>query len=72
MVRVHTIFDCKHERDLDVSIEDDVVVPGAVRGLGKCPACTGQEQAIPVSGVEPRDGGKTLVLDSILMIPIEG
>jgi hypothetical protein len=72
VVQVHTVFDCKHEHDLEVSIDDDVIVPGTVRGLGKCPSCTGSGQAIPVSGVEPRDGGKTLVLDSILMIPIEG
>lgn len=72
MVRVHTVFDCKHEHDLDVSIDDDVIVPATVRGLGKCPTCTGADHSVPVSGVEPQDGGKRLVLDSVLMIPIEG
>lgn len=72
MALVHTVFDCKHERDLEVAVDDDVIVPPSVRGLGKCPACTGQEHAIPVSGVQPQAGGQQLVLDSILMIPLEG
>lgn len=72
MVRVHTVFDCKHEHDLDVSIDDDVIVPARVRGLGKCPSCRGSGHAVAVSGVEPQDGGKRLVLDSVLMIPVEG
>lgn len=72
MALVHTVFDCKHEYDLEVSIDDDVVIPATVRGLGKCPSCTGSGKSVAVSGVEPQDGGKRLVLDSVLMIPIEG
>jgi hypothetical protein len=64
------VFDCQHQREVEVSIDDDVVIPESVRGLGKCPTCAGHENAIAVSGVEPKDGGRTLVLDSILMIPI--
>lgn len=67
---VHTIFDCKHEKDIEVDIDNDVEVPAEVRGLGKCPDCAGQPHAVPVSGVAPGPGGQTLVLDSILMIPI--
>jgi hypothetical protein len=32
----------------------------------------GEEHVIAVSGVAPQPGGKELVLDSILMMPIEG
>ena len=67
---VHTNFDCKHEKDIDVSIDDDVVVPASVRGLGKCPDCMTEENVIPISGVAPQPGGKELVLDSIMMMPI--
>lgn len=70
MTRVHTVFDCKHEKDVDVSIDNDVEVPSQVRGLGKCPECAGQQNVIAVSGVAPGPGGKTLVLDSILMMPL--
>jgi hypothetical protein len=68
---VRTIFDCKHERLVDISIDDDVEVPDVVRGLGKCPECKGEERVIAVSGVAPQPGGRRVVLDSILMIPIE-
>lgn len=69
--RVHTRFDCAHESDVEISIEDDVEIPGTVRGLGKCPDCTGETRAIPVAGVAPQAGGR-LVLDSVLMMSIEG
>lgn len=72
MARVHTVFDCTHATDIEVSIDDDVEVPESVRGLGQCPACIGQAHVVPVSGVAPQPGGKRLVLDSILMIAIEG
>lgn len=71
MTTVHTRFDCKHEADIEVTIDDDVVVPNEVRGLGKCPACAGQHHVVPVSGVAPQPGGRPLVLDSILMMPLE-
>ena len=70
MARVHALFDCKHEMDVDVSIDDDVEIPEQVRGLGKCPSCAGQDNVIAISGVAPGPGGKTLVLDSILMMPM--
>jgi hypothetical protein len=70
--KVHTLFDCRHEADINVSIDDDVEVPEMVRGLGQCPACSGEEHLIAISGVAPQAGGRRLVLDSILMIPIEG
>lgn len=70
MVQVHTVFDCKHEQDIEIRIEDDVVIPGEVRGLGKCPECQGIEGMVPVTGVAPGPGGKHLVLDSILMMPV--
>jgi hypothetical protein len=70
MARVHTIFDCKHELDIDISVDDDVEIPPSVHGLGKCPACTGETNVVPVSGVAPKPGGREVVLDSILMIPI--
>lgn len=69
MTTVHTVFDCKHEHDIDVRIEDDVRIPSQVRGLGKCPDCQGAEGMIPITGVAPGPGGKELVLDSILMMP---
>lgn len=69
MTSVHAVFDCKHEKDFDVQIDDDVSVPDSVRGLGKCPDCTGEENVIPVSGVAPQADGRVIV-DSILMIPI--
>jgi hypothetical protein len=70
IARVHTVFACKHERDIEVSIDDDVEVPESVRGLGKCPDCTGQENLIAVSGVAPKPGGREVVLDSIMMMPV--
>lgn len=72
MTQVHTRFECSHEMSVDVAIDGDVQVPEVVRGLGKCPGCTGEEHVIAVSGVAPQNGGEQLVLDSILMIPIEG
>lgn len=70
MARVHTIFDCKHERDIDVDVESDVIIPESARGLGKCPDCYGEVRLVPIAGVAPQDGGKTVVLDSILMMPV--
>lgn len=55
---------------VDVSIDDDVEIPASVRGLGKCPACSGGENMIAVSGLAPKPGGKEVVLDSILMMPM--
>jgi hypothetical protein len=72
VARVHTRFDCQHETDIDVSVDRDVTIPEVVRGLGQCPACMGEERVRAVSGVAPQSGGKELVLDSILMMPIEG
>ena len=72
VTRVHALFDCKHETDVDVSIDPDVRIPNAVRGLGQCPDCMGEQHLIAVSGVAPQAGGRELVLDSILMMPIEG
>jgi hypothetical protein len=66
---VNTLFDCKHERIVEVAIDDDIIVPERVRGLGKCPECSGEHSAIPVSGVAPQPGGKQLVLDSIMLMP---
>ncbi len=70
MVNVNTLFDCKHETVVEVQIDDDVVVPAQVRGLGQCPECSGDLSAVPVSGVAPQPGGKQLVLDSIMLIPV--
>lgn len=72
MTHVNTLFDCKHETIIDVNIDDDVVVPHQVRGLGQCPECIGENNAMPVSGVAPQPGGRELVLDSIMLIPIGG
>jgi hypothetical protein len=70
LVAVNTLFDCKHETIVEVRIDDDVIVPARVRGLGQCPDCMGEESAVPISGVAPQPGGKDLVLDSIMLIPI--
>lgn len=70
MVRVHTVFDCKHETEIDVDIDADVVVPESVRGLGKCGSCIGHDTVVPISGIVPQPGGETVVLDSILLMPI--
>ena len=70
MVSVHTVFDCKHEREIDVDVDSDTVVPSSVRGLGQCPECMGEANVVPVSGVVPQPGGNEIVLDSILMIPV--
>lgn len=70
MTSVNTLFDCKHETIVEVQIDDDVIVPAQVRGLGQCPECMGELGAVPVSGVAPQPGGKVLVLDSIMMIPV--
>jgi hypothetical protein len=72
MVRVRTRFDCGHELDVDVRVDDDVTVPDTVRGLGQCPSCMGEGNLVAISGVAPQPGGQELVLDSILMIPVEG
>lgn len=71
MARVHTIFDCKHEREIEVSIESDVVIPPSIRGLGKCPECKGERETIAIAGVASQPGGERLVLDSVLMMPVE-
>jgi hypothetical protein len=68
--RVHTVFDCRHEEDIDIRIDEHVRIPEQVRGLGKCPACQGKEGMVPVTGVAPGPGGSELVLDSILMMPV--
>jgi len=68
VVRVRTVFDCGHDMDVDVEVDDDVQVPESVRGLGKCPSCTGKTNVIPVSGIAPAPGGKDVVLDTILML----
>jgi len=70
MKRVHTVFDCTHEKVIEVDVDDDVEIPASVRGLGKCPDCSGEENLIAVSGVAPKPGGQSVVLDSILMIPL--
>ncbi len=72
MITVHTLFDCKHKKDIDVSIDDDVVVPDTVRGVGKCPDCMEEDKVIAISGVAPGPGGRVLTLDSIMMIAVEG
>lgn len=70
MTQVHTRFDCKHEKLVDVDIDNDVIVPEKVRGLGKCPECQGLDNMIAVSGIAPQIGGKSVVLDTILMMPM--
>jgi hypothetical protein len=69
VTHVHTRFDCSHEVDLDVDIDPDIEVPQTVRGLGKCAACSGEENLVPVSGVAPQPGGHALIVDSIMLIP---
>ena len=71
MPTVHTLFDCKHEKDIELSIEDDVEIPESVRGLGKCPDCTGGANLAAVGGIAPQAGGR-VVLDSIMLIPLGG
>ncbi|MGI8827019.1 MAG: hypothetical protein ACR2JC_15525 [Chloroflexota bacterium] len=71
MAQVHAAFDCKHEVDLDVPIEDDVEIPACVRGLGKCPDCRDEGRLLPVAGVAPQPGGRILA-DSVMLIPIQG
>jgi hypothetical protein len=66
---VHTIFDCKHQKDIELSIEDDVEIPESVRGLGKCPDCTGALNLSAVGGIAPQPGGR-VVLDSVMLISI--
>ncbi len=68
--QVNTLFDCKHESVIDVSIDDDVEIPATVRGLGKCPQCRGEGNLIAVAGVAPKPGGREVALDSIMMMPI--
>jgi hypothetical protein len=70
VTRVHTVFQCQHEIEIDVDVDDDVEIPASVPGLGPCPDCKGEPNAIPVSGVAPKPGGKEVVLDSILMISV--
>lgn len=70
MARVHTVFDCGHDMDVDVDVDDGVRIPESVRGLGKCPDCSGKTNLIPVSGIAPGAGGKDVELDTILMLEI--
>jgi hypothetical protein len=70
MAQVHTVFDCKHEREIDVEVDSDVVIPASARGLGKCPDCIGVGNIVPIAGVVPQAGGQTVVLDSILLMPV--
>jgi hypothetical protein len=71
MTKVNALFEaCKHERVIDVSIEDDVKVPPQVRGLGLCPDCMEEDNVVPVAGIAPQPGGREVVVDSILMMPI--
>jgi len=70
LATVHTIFDCKHEKAIEVAVDDDTEIPAQVRGLGKCPDCRGNFELIAVSGVAPLPGGKRVVLDTIMMMPI--
>jgi len=71
MAQVRTVFDeCKHEKLIDVSVDSDTEIPERVRGLGLCPDCMEEENVVPVSGIAPKPGGKEVVLDSILMMPI--
>lgn len=72
MATVQTQFDCGHQVSVDVSIDDDVIVPETVRGLGRCYACQGADNLVSISGVAPQPGGKQLVLDSIMLMPVEG
>jgi hypothetical protein len=65
-----TEFQCKHVTDVDLQIDDDITVPGLVRGLGKCKDCMNADNLIPISGVEPQANGD-LRLDSIFWMPIE-
>jgi hypothetical protein len=71
MTRVHARFDCQHEREVDLTIEHDVQIPDTVRGLGKCPECSGETNLVAVGGIAPQPGNR-VVLDSILMMPVEG
>jgi hypothetical protein len=71
MAQVRTLFDgCKHVKVIDVDVDPDTEIPAQVRGLGLCPDCMEEENVVPVSGVAPKPGGKQVVLDSILMMPI--
>ena len=72
MRQVHATFDCKHEADVEISIEDDVRIPESVRGLGQCPACMGEERIVTIPGVAPQPGGRELVLDSVMLMAVEG
>jgi hypothetical protein len=69
---VSTLFDCGHRTDVTVSLDTDVTVPELVRGLGQCPACMSEGRLVAISGVAPQRGGRQLVLDSILMMPVDG
>lgn len=71
MAQVKAIFDrCKHERVVDIAVDEDVQIPALVRGLGRCPECMEEPNVIAVGGIAPQPGGKEVVLDSILMMPI--
>jgi hypothetical protein len=71
MAQVRARFDqCKHEKVVDVDVDADAEIPELVRGLGRCPDCMDQERVVPVAGIAPKPGGKEVVVDSILMIPI--
>lgn len=68
--RVNTLFDCKHEKTIEVELDDDVEIPDSVRGLGKCQQCAGHDHMIAVAGIAPSPGGRDVTLDSILMMPM--
>lgn len=70
MTTVHTVFDCAHDKMIEVSVDEDTEIPASVRGLGKCPDCSGQANLIAVAGITPKPGGRDVVLDSIMMMPL--
>jgi hypothetical protein len=67
--QVHTVFDCRHETEISVRVDNDVAIPETVRGLGQCPDCMGENNLFAVPGIAPQPGGR-VALDSILMIPV--
>jgi len=68
--RIHADFDCKHDADVKVSLDDNVEIPANVRGVGKCPECMEEEHIMGIPGVSPKAGGEGMVLDNVMMIPI--
>jgi hypothetical protein len=71
MAKVRALFDqCKHEKVIDVDVDADAEIPELVRGLGRCPDCMEGERIVAIAGIAPKPGGKEVVVDSILMMPI--